>query len=197
MRINGIHQKESTQLQLFLAIPLIEWYNYYRGDSMDFKIKEVRSEYKITQQELSDLTEIPKRTIENWESGKRKPSPWVEKLLESYLKQYPVNERGIITERKNTYNIEQIKELLLSLVNTYDIKLITLFGSYAKGTADPLSDIDIAIDGNIQGLSFFGLLEDINQLFVKDVDLIHLKEVDVNSSTMDDIKKGIKLYVRT
>ena len=37
---------------------------------MDLKIKEVRSEYKITQQELSDLTEIPRRTIENWETGK-------------------------------------------------------------------------------------------------------------------------------
>ena len=164
---------------------------------MDFKIKEVRSEYKITQQELSDLTEIPKRTIENWESGKRKPSPWVEKLLKSHLKQYPVNQRGIITERKNTYDIAQIKALLLPLVNRYDIKMIILFGSYADGTADFLSDIDIAIDGDIQGLSFFGLLEDINQLFVKDVDLIHLKEVDVNSKIMADIKQGIKLYVRT
>jgi len=161
---------------------------------MDFKIKEARSEYNITQQELSDLTAIPKRTIENWESGQRKPSPWVEKLLESYIKQYPKNERGIITERKNIYEIDHIKKLLLPLVYTYDIKLVILFGSYAKGTADPLSDIDLAIDGDILGLSFFGLLEDINQLFVKDVDVIHLKEVDVNSNTMDEIKKGIKLY---
>jgi len=164
---------------------------------MVFKIKEARTEYKLTQKELSDLTEIPKRTIENWESGKRKPSPWVEKLLKSYLKQYPVNERGIITERKNTYDISQIKALLLPLVNTYDIRLITLFGSYAKGTADPLSDIDLAIDGNIQGMSFFGLLEEINQLFVKDVDVILLKEVDVNSNIMEAIKKGITLYERT
>jgi len=163
---------------------------------VDFKIKETRSEYNITQQELSDLTDIPKRTIENWESGQRKPNPWVEKLLESYLKQYPKNERGIITERKNTYEIDHIKSLLLPVIIAYDIKLVILFGSYAKGTADPLSDIDLAIDGDIQGLSFFGLLEDINQLFVKDIDVIHLKEVDVSSSTMDDIKKGIKLYER-
>ncbi len=163
---------------------------------MGFKIKEARAEYKLTQQELSDLTDIPKRTLENWESGKRKPSPWVGKLLASYLKQYPANERGIITERKNTYDIDQIKRLLLPLVDLYDIKLIILFGSYAKGTADALSDIDLAIDGDIQGMSFFGLLEDVNQLFVKDVDLVHLKEVDVNSGMMEATKKGITVYTR-
>jgi DNA-binding transcriptional regulator YiaG len=75
---------------------------------MAYIIKETRSEYNLTQQELSDITGIPKRTIENWESGKRRPSPWVEKLVKSYLKQCPKNDRGIITERKGTYEVEQI-----------------------------------------------------------------------------------------
>lgn len=44
-------------------------------------IKEARNELGISQQKMSLLLEIPKRTIEDWESGKRKPAPWAEKLI--------------------------------------------------------------------------------------------------------------------
>ena len=91
---------------------------------MDFIIKETRAEYKITQKELSEITDIPLRTIENWESGKRTPSPWVEKMVYSYLKKYPKNKNGIITETKGMYEVEQIKEALLPLTLKHDIKLI-------------------------------------------------------------------------
>jgi predicted nucleotidyltransferase len=163
---------------------------------MVFKIKETRAEYNMTQQELSDLTAIPKRTIENWETGKRKPSPWVEKLVDSYIKQFPKNKDGIITDRLGVYEVEQIRSLWLPLTLRFDISKILLFGSYAKGKPDPLSDIDLAIDGEIKGLTFFGLLEEVNQLFVKDVDLFHLQEIDNNSDLMEDILKGIVLYER-
>lgn len=163
---------------------------------MVFKIKETRTEYKITQQELNYITDIPKRTIENWESGKRKPSPWVEKLVNSYIKQFPKNKEGIITERLGVYEVAQIQEILLPITLKYPINKIILFGSYAKDNADALSDVDLAIDGTIDGLAFFGLLEEINQLFVKDIDLIHLKEVEEDSTLMKDIMKGNILYER-
>ena len=82
---------------------------------MDFIIKEARAEYGLTQKELSEITDIPLRTIENWESGKRTPSPWVEKMVYSYLKQYPKNQHGIITETKGIYEVNQIKDALLPL----------------------------------------------------------------------------------
>lgn len=44
-------------------------------------IKEARLEAGLTQQQMSDLFEIPKRTIENWEAGDRKPPAYVEKLI--------------------------------------------------------------------------------------------------------------------
>ncbi len=163
---------------------------------MDFRIKETRAEYNITQKELSEITEIPLRTIENWESGKRKPSPWVEKLIVDHLKHLPHNEHGIITEKKGYYTIEQIKELLLPLTFKYDISKIILFGSYSKGTQDEGSDIDLVVDGNIKGLRFFGLLEDVNNLFVKGVDLIHLSQIQQDSHTYKEVMKGIVLYER-
>lgn len=44
-------------------------------------IKEARIAAGLTQQQLSDMLGIPKRTIEDWDAGKAYPRPWVEKLL--------------------------------------------------------------------------------------------------------------------
>src|SRR5690554_2992048 len=163
---------------------------------MDLIIKEARAEYGLTQKELSEITDIPLRTIENWESGKRTPSPWVEKMVYSYLKQYPKNQNGIVTETKSIYEVNQIKDALLPLTIKYDLNKIILYGSYAKGKQEPLSDIDLVVDGNIKGIKFFGLLEDVNNALVKSVDLIHLSQIDNNSEIYENIMKGLVLYER-
>lgn len=163
---------------------------------MDFLLKEARAEYGLTQKDLSEITEIPQRTIENWESGARSPSPWVEKMIYSYLKQYPKNKHGIITETKGIYEVEQIKEALIPLTLKYDVRLLILYGSYAKGKQEPLSDIDLVVDGNLKGLKFFGFLEDVTNSLIKPVDLIHLSQIDKSSDTYENVMKGIILYER-
>lgn len=44
-------------------------------------IKEARVQVGLTQQGLSDWLDIPKRTIEDWDSGKSQPKEWVRKIL--------------------------------------------------------------------------------------------------------------------
>ena len=44
-------------------------------------IKEARLAAGLTQQSMSELLEIPKRTIEDWEAGRRKCPPYVERLI--------------------------------------------------------------------------------------------------------------------
>lgn len=44
-------------------------------------IKEARVQVGLTQQGLSEWLDIPKRTIEDWDSGKSKPTKWVHNLL--------------------------------------------------------------------------------------------------------------------
>jgi uncharacterized protein len=79
----------------------------------------------------------------------------------------------------------------------YDINRTVLFGSYAKGTVDRLSDIDLMVDGkNRGGMTFFGLLEDVNNASVKSVDLIHFFQINKNSDIHERIMKGIVLYER-
>ena len=45
-------------------------------------IKEIRLISGLSQQAFSDKYKIPKRTIENWEGGKRNPPDYVVALLE-------------------------------------------------------------------------------------------------------------------
>ena len=44
-------------------------------------IKEAREYANLTQAKMSELLEIPKRTIEDWENERRKPPIYVEKLI--------------------------------------------------------------------------------------------------------------------
>lgn len=44
-------------------------------------IKEARQAAGLTQQAMSELLGIPKRNIENWEGGQRKPPTWAERLI--------------------------------------------------------------------------------------------------------------------
>lgn len=44
-------------------------------------IKEARKNANLTQQGMADLLGIPRRTIQNWESGERTPPEWAERLV--------------------------------------------------------------------------------------------------------------------
>lgn len=49
-------------------------------------IKEARIAANMTQKEVSELLEIPGRTLQGWEQGKRVPPVYVEKLIIEKLK---------------------------------------------------------------------------------------------------------------
>lgn len=44
-------------------------------------IKEARLNAGLTQARMSEILEIPKRTIGDWETGTRKPPAYVERLV--------------------------------------------------------------------------------------------------------------------
>ena len=50
-------------------------------------IKEIRAITGLSQQKFSELYQIPKRTVEEWERGGRKPPGYVVKLLERVVKE--------------------------------------------------------------------------------------------------------------
>lgn len=48
-------------------------------------IRALRTSAGLTQQQFADLFGIPKRTIENWEGGKRQPPDYLVRLIAFYL----------------------------------------------------------------------------------------------------------------
>lgn len=48
-------------------------------------IKELREKAGMTQKEAYTKLDIPRRTFQDWESGKRIPPSYVEKLVKDYL----------------------------------------------------------------------------------------------------------------
>lgn len=57
-------------------------------------IREARLNAGLTQQRMSEVFEIPKRTIENWEAGKRNPPAYVEKLIIRELERIATEENN-------------------------------------------------------------------------------------------------------
>lgn len=48
----------------------------------------LRKAYNLTQAEMSEITKIPKRSIENWENNKRKAPAYMLGLVKCKLKEW-------------------------------------------------------------------------------------------------------------
>ena len=57
------------------------------------KIREMRKALGITQAEMSEVYGIPKRTIEDWEAGRREPAAYLVELLANTVERVGAMER--------------------------------------------------------------------------------------------------------
>ena len=64
-------------------------------------IREARQAAGLTQQGVTDTLGIPKRTLQDWEAGKRTPPGWAESMvIEKLEKIAKDNHAGRLTEEK-------------------------------------------------------------------------------------------------
>ena len=61
---------------------------------MNSKIKEARIHAGFNRPQLHEALGIPVRTIENWESGKRKCPEWAELLIVAELNRLATRQKG-------------------------------------------------------------------------------------------------------
>lgn len=66
-----------------------------------------------------------------------------------------------IDEEHGMLEIEDIIKKCTEIFKNYDVHFCYLFGSYAKASAKPASDIDLLISSNVTGLKFFGMVEEL------------------------------------
>ncbi len=72
------------------------------------------------------------------------------------------------------YTIDEIKVIVSPIAKNYGIRRASLFGSYARGTANDNSDIDICIDkGRMRSLiQYFAFINDLEKSLQCHVDVV-------------------------
>ena len=91
-------------------------------------------------------------------------------------------------------SIKQISEIVSEIAQEYDVKKITLFGSYADGKNTPQSDIDLLVEFNSENVSLLTLSSlkyKLEELFGIDVDVIH---APLDKNAMIVPRRMIEIY---
>ena len=77
------------------------------------------------------------------------------------------------------YTVDEIKKISIPIAQKYGVKKLALFGSYARGDHSDASDIDFVIDkGKIQGLEFFGFINNLEDEFGTHVDVLTYQSLE-------------------
>lgn len=161
-----------------------------RGGAKMCKLKDLRAEKKLTQQQVADLVGISLRSYKSYENDEKK----VGTLKYNYMIQ-KLEEINPIDEEHGIIDVEYIKQKCEEVFEKYDVNFCYLFGSYAKEKAKPTSDVDLLISVNVKGLKFYGLVEEIRTALHKKVDVLDINQLKDNLELIQEIlKDGIKIY---
>ena len=81
------------------------------------------------------------------------------------------------------YTRDELRTMIVPLVDKHGLKGAWLFGSYARNEATPASDIDVLVEGGqgFRPLSVFSLADDLCELSGKKVDIFEVSELDDGS----------------
>jgi hypothetical protein len=164
---------------------------------MYHSLKSLRKNLKYSQQDISNLIGIPLNTLQNWEQNVRTPSEWVLNLIMDRILRDAIEDQDIISETKGILSFLKIKRIVSAIATQHLIKKVVLFGSYAKGQANPKSDLDLYMVSNLTGLAYFEFAEKLRQALKKKIDLFSQLTLDPNSPTYLEIEDtGILIYER-
>ena len=92
--------------------------------------------------------------------------------------------------------IEEIKKIVTPICERYGVDKVCLFGSYARGEADDLSDVDLLVDGGkLVGFEWGGFYADVQEAL--GVELDFLSRRGTRQKFLDKIAKDeVLLYER-
>ena len=94
-----------------------------------------------------------------------------------------------------TYSISELQTILSPIFVAHGVKSAVLFGSYAKGSATPHSDVDLLVDSGLRGLAFFGLLDSVASALDTPVDLIDTSQIERSSQIEQEVSQnGVSIF---
>ena len=155
-------------------------------------LKELRINYEITQLEASDVVGAPLRTYIRYENDESYGSSLKRGMMIKLL-----NDKYEKTKKKGILTIERIKRVVREVVLAKykdEINLVILFGSYSRGKARDISDVDLCISTELTGIEFLQMVENFRQALHKKVDVLRIKDLKSEKIIFEIMKDRIKLY---
>ena len=95
---------------------------------------------------------------------------------------------------KQTLQVADIKNFVAQVAPSFDVKKVSLFGSYAVGEQTQDSDIDLLVEfrqHSVSLLLILGLKDELEELTGKSVDVIH---APIPKNSFLEINKVVPLY---
>ena len=90
------------------------------------------------------------------------------------------------------YSMAEISEIVAPIARKYGLPAIFLFGSYARGTPTPASDLDFLVDTTGTGLTSLlklgALYADLEAAFDKPIDLITVSSIHQPAQLPRDVQ---------
>ena len=153
-------------------------------------IKDIRTEKKLTQQQVAGLVGISLRSYKSYENDEDKVGTLkYNYILEKLQGINPIDEDHGILE------MDFIKEKCRQVLDDYPVNYCILFGSYAKEKATESSDVDLLISSDVKGLKFYGMVEKLRNALHKKVDVLNVEQLRDNLGLTEEIlKDGIRIY---
>ena len=153
-------------------------------------LKQLRKQKGLTQAACAAYLDVPLRTYQNYESDEKKQTSIKYQFMLQKLGQY-----GFLDETHGVLSLDQIKRTCAQVFENKEISYCYLFGSYAKGKATELSDVDLLVSTPISGMRFYDLTEELRERLCKQVDVLNQDQLKDNVSLVEEIlKDGVKIY---
>ena len=153
------------------------------------ELKQKRKELGLTQEQVARACGVSRRTYQTYEETDIKNKTFDELIQK-------LDEMGILDGTNHILNLKFIKYASRQVFEKHpEVKCAYLYGSYARGEATGKSDVDILVVCSGMGLSFYGMIGELEDVLHKDVDLqTHRQIVDSESMIEDILSDGIKVY---
>ena len=154
------------------------------------ELKSLRLKSRLTQKEAADRIGVSLRSYVSYENEVNKVGTPKYRFLLSEM-----SELSRMDEEHGILTVDEIREGCSEILKDYPVQYCYLFGSYAKGKATAVSDIDLLVSSGVTGLKFYELAEKLREKLHKRIDLLDAKQLSENTDLINEIlKDGIRIY---